>query len=32
MMDSAVVRRRHADADKALNNLRNLIAALPAVD
>ena len=30
MMDSAVVRRRHADADKALNNLRNLIAARPA--
>jgi hypothetical protein len=29
MMDFAVSRRRHADADKALNNLRNLIAALP---
>jgi hypothetical protein len=29
MMNSAVDRRRHADADKALNNLRNLIAALP---
>ena len=28
MMNSAVERRRHADADKALNNLRNLIAAL----
>jgi DtxR family Mn-dependent transcriptional regulator len=29
MMNRAVERRRHADADKALNNLRNLIAALP---
>ena len=29
MMNSAVERRRHADADKALNNLRNLVAALP---
>ena len=29
LMNSAVERRRHADADKALNNLRNLIAALP---
>lgn len=29
MMNSAVDQRRHADADKALNNLRNLIAALP---
>jgi hypothetical protein len=32
MMNSAVDRRRHADADKALNNLRNLIAALPPLD
>jgi hypothetical protein len=31
MMNSAVERRRHADADKALNNLRNLVAALPAL-
>jgi hypothetical protein len=29
MVNSAVERRRHADADKALNNLRNLVAALP---
>ena len=29
MLNSAVERRRHADADKALNNLRNLVAALP---
>ena len=29
MMNRAVERRRHADADKALNNMRNLIAALP---
>ena len=32
MMNSAVDRRRHADADKALNNLRNLVAALPPLD
>lgn len=29
MMRTAVERRRHADADKALNNLRFLVAALP---
>jgi hypothetical protein len=32
MVNSAVERRRHADADKALNNLRNLVAALPILD
>lgn len=32
MMTTAVERRRHADADKALNNLRDLVAALPPLD
>ena len=32
LMHNGVDRRRPADADKALNNLRNLIAALPPLD